>query len=1068
MPRLPEAGVQLVARGAATFYKNMEQAERAQQGLTESAKDASNRMETLGRSMAYAGGMLTALGAGLLNTTRHILDYRSSVSTLQLAQDNLAAAFDTTQGALRDEVNELIEMYVPVQRANEIVNRLTMSHMEFARSSELVASAQDLAVSAGLELNKMYDSMLGYIVTGRKQILRNTGIVANASQIYAWWARQIGKTGDELTAIEEAQARFNFLIRYGERARGSFQEFLETVPGQLVKARTQVTELANSLGRHLAPMIIEILKWGNGILEQLNALPESTKRVIARALGLGGAFAAVSGSLLLTLAALTRFVPIVTKIPKLLGTLTKGSSAAAGVLGGLKAAIASIGPAGWAAIGVVAALGAAIKSNFGGLGDLYQRTAGQFFGSLWKALRKSVPWVRASLSLVLDGIREFARLALTPFRNLSENIKEITSSLARDGWGFEFDPERFFTGAASIMGKFASGILWGFTTFVLPTVIFIVESIAAFLGRSMPTKGPLTDVDLGGISIIRAWLEGMSSVSLSKVREIAEHVEGQLQDALWGVRDAIYSLREEEFALDRALWPFEKRLRIVRAEAQQILIPLEQQIRKLEDQREVLEDVAEKERERAERYLRQLEKQQEKLQEIIDIDQERIDVLDWEIFIEERRNTLLDRSTSARLLQMESQKRALEDEVAINEERQEVIEDEIETEEDRLEQITTAAEKQIEALEEQIAAINGSVEVQEERIRLAREALELEEARQAQARLSLDEELTYWRHERDRINYFLGVLRRLPSDAKEASEALEEMFPETSFEEMEESVKEVSNSIDEMKEKMLAAFKKEVGPQLEKLEKQLDRLGNAWERLFPEGGFLAKQIKNIKILTGWIGRGAEAISKWRIWEDIGTIAVRAWGDIETAARETWNWIEPRSVRGWENIRLAAEKTYTWIERNAPMAFAPLKSAFTLVLDGFKRGFTTMKNTWDTLVEAVKDFWTWLTGREFKVKIDLPMLPTWATPGSALPIHTAWEKFAQDMERMVVRPQVDVSAMADLSTIVDAPGAGASSTVIHRTEHITNQGPQLNLAAHYAREQSEGAIKDDIGMMLALA
>jgi len=76
-----------------------------------------------------------------------------------------------------------------------------------------------------------------------------------------------------------------------------------------------------------------------------------------------------------------------------------------------------------------------------------------------------------------------------------------------------------------------------------------------------------------------------------------------------------------------------------------------------------------------------------------------------------------------------------------------------------------------------------------------------------------------------------------------------------------------------------------------------------------------------------------------------------------------------------------------------------------------------KNFVTGLWDAIKGFWEWLKGKVFDFHINIPQLPDWATPGSPIPLHTAWKNFAEDMNGMTIKPNLDLPAVAPL------PGAG---------------------------------------------
>lgn len=56
--------------------------------------------------------------------------------------------------------------------------------------------------------------------------------------------------------------------------------------------------------------------------------------------------------------------------------------------------------------------------------------------------------------------------------------------------------------------------------------------------------------------------------------------------------------------------------------------------------------------------------------------------------------------------------------------------------------------------------------------------------------------------------------------------------------------------------------------------------------------------------------------------------------------------------------------------------------------------------------SVEDFWGWLRGRQFDINVRIGEIPEWAIPGSPLPIHTAWVKFAEAMQGLDFGDQVE--------------------------------------------------------------
>lgn len=132
----------------------------------------------------------------------------------------------------------------------------------------------------------------------------------------------------------------------------------------------------------------------------------------------------------------------------------------------------------------------------------------------------------------------------------------------------------------------------------------------------------------------------------------------------------------------------------------------------------------------------------------------------------------------------------------------------------------------------------------------------------------------------------------------------------------------------------------------------------------------------------------------------------------TAWEEDWGGVATFLTDLWENtIKPALETLWEWLQNDLPDAVAELRARWEEGIDALREPVDRIKTAWGTFVDAVTGFWNWLTGRTFTFDINLPSLPSWATPGSPLPIHTAWKNFDRDMASMRIEPQMNF-AMAD--------------------------------------------------------
>lgn len=79
------------------------------------------------------------------------------------------------------------------------------------------------------------------------------------------------------------------------------------------------------------------------------------------------------------------------------------------------------------------------------------------------------------------------------------------------------------------------------------------------------------------------------------------------------------------------------------------------------------------------------------------------------------------------------------------------------------------------------------------------------------------------------------------------------------------------------------------------------------------------------------------------------------------------------------------------------------------MDGIDKAVGPVKELWEKFIEAVKDFFDWISSHTFTFNINIPDLPDWAVPGSPLPIHTAWKKFSEDADHIF--PTLNAGMMA---------------------------------------------------------
>jgi hypothetical protein len=277
-----------------------------------------------------------------------------------------------------------------------------------------------------------------------------------------------------------------------------------------------------------------------------------------------------------------------------------------------------------------------------------------------------------------------------------------------------------------------------------------------------------------------------------KVDAAQKNVDG-FNAGLSRLDDALFAVNQQSRALDLALRPYEDSLRRVEAAAALITIPLERQKRALEKNLKDTEDNAAKLRKQYEEENKQAQKAIEDAEAQLKLAKEKLDVISWNLFIEQAKNKINFRETSAQELTLKTQKLIQEDIVAAQEEALQKMRDELEARKEQQDKQIEAAEKQVEAANKQIEAIDAMLAAEQERVQYAQEEVELQKAYQVEQRITLEHQEDYLSNQRE-------IMQRQQTSAQEELTAIQKVQDK-----VQELTDEYRKNADEMEQTSLAA-----------------------------------------------------------------------------------------------------------------------------------------------------------------------------------------------------------------------------------------------------------------------
>lgn len=417
-----------------------------------SASEAADAFQYMAMAGWKTGDMLDGI-EGIMNlaaASGEDLAATSDIVTDALTAFGLTAAdsghFADVLAAASSNANTNVSMMGETFKyAAPVAGALGFSVEDVAEAIGLMANSGIKASQAGTSLRTMLTSLAGNV----KLSSDSMGIMEVSTTNADGSMRELGDILTDLrfcfSKMTEAEAASNAENIVGKNAMSGFLAVMQAAPadieklstaiekcdgtsesmadtmqdnlnGQITILKSQLQELAISFGDMLMPVIREVVTHIQGIVDWLNGLSETQKKLIM--------------VIALVLAAVGPVLIIIGKIATGIGALMSLASSLGPLLGVIKGAFAALtGPVG-IAIAVIAALTAAFTF-------LWNNCEGfrNFWISLWENIKQTAAAVVESLLLFFtvsipgawNAVIDFFRDIPTWWNNLWETVKETVS-----------------------------------------------------------------------------------------------------------------------------------------------------------------------------------------------------------------------------------------------------------------------------------------------------------------------------------------------------------------------------------------------------------------------------------------------------------------------------------------------------------------------------------------------------------------------------------------------------------------------------------------------------------------
>jgi len=730
---------------------------RAQMATTR-AEQALATAESGRQARAYyaLGIALGVVSAALIKFNSNNLKASLGVEKSSVALEVLTENMSVNRDLIEAEIAELQELNLTRGESTRLIARLISAELDLTQASDIRLAGIRASVISTLSWARATEVLTDAIINMTPRQLRQLDLGQRANRMFDTLAKSMELDAQLLTERERRQAILNAVIQRTNKLQGVENKLLESGTGQLEIYNFQVKQLQQNFGEALLPSWIEVLKTANAFSRWLRGLPKDAQKAISTLTLLAGAILSVSSATVVLLAGLRTagFAVFAAKLAAALptiGLVVAGLAALAIAIGGVIKLIKDLrgAPIDEAVDSLERINKALIMRPFVGperelaeqfvrwfrrvFGEVEdeaaqagRRTGEAFVEGLIEGIDSQIRRIDVDLSLLeksFETQRLKAQLVLIPLQQQEKSLQRSIVLLQRE---------------ADAAEELAEGPLKN-----AQAQLDLLNDISKDLDRSLqPYEFALRRVEASAAEILiplRAQERSLQRQLDLLQRRIAlerrslENVHKAAELSLRGIEDQVY-------ALDKALWPLRDAFTQISADADLVLIPLRRQRREIERQIDRMERLSEIEQKRIERHLRALEKQRDALQDIIDTDRKRLDIVNHEIFMEQQRNRILQRVTSARFLTMESQAAVMQDQLAIRQQEMKALNKQTKNERERLRDIRDVLDEQLEPLRERLQMLVDAITLEEDRVTFARENLRLEEARQTAARIALEQQ----------------------------------------------------------------------------------------------------------------------------------------------------------------------------------------------------------------------------------------------------------------------------------------------------------------------------------------
>lgn len=255
--------------------------------LNEKLKEVENINKGMNSSFLTLGATATAVFAGIIVSVNKGIDaynqYTNAMSGLKSQMEYVGEDIGKATEMVKELTKDGLMSETDVAMA---IKNLTSYGYSLQQANDMILRLKDSAA-----YNRQSHYELGEAVRVTTEGIRNensvlsdaAGVTKNIAKMYEEYAQTLGKSSQNLTQAEKAQAVYKGVMQETKAVLGDAKEYSEQLGGEIAKNDAQIKKLAQAYGSALAPTVKEFTILMTNAISEITEFTNENQGLIAGA-----------------------------------------------------------------------------------------------------------------------------------------------------------------------------------------------------------------------------------------------------------------------------------------------------------------------------------------------------------------------------------------------------------------------------------------------------------------------------------------------------------------------------------------------------------------------------------------------------------------------------------------------------------------------------------------------------------------------------------------------------------------------------------------------------------------